>query len=137
MTGGWLRCLMTAAALWSGSALALDPGASFGAGFCDGGKAPECRMFFAVGAGAPREYPKDVPTLAFAGGRLPTMSDGAAQQTAVGVQTVAPQIGGQNTVAGNGARASDRAASEPGLWVMLVAGFLGICAVARPRIFTS
>lgn len=140
MTGGWLRCLMTAAALWSGSAWALDPGVPFGAGFCDGGKAPDCRMFFAVGAGAPREFAKDVPTLAFAGGRLPTMSDGAGagqQATSAGVQTVAAQGGSQNTVAGNGARTSDRAASEPGLWVLLVAGFLGICAVARPRIFTS
>ncbi len=26
---------------------------------------------------------------------------------------------------------------EPGLWALLLAGFLGICAVARPRIFSS
>lgn len=26
---------------------------------------------------------------------------------------------------------------EPGLWGLLLAGFLGICAVARPRIFSS
>jgi len=26
---------------------------------------------------------------------------------------------------------------EPGSWAVLLAGFLGICAVARPRIFTS
>lgn len=29
------------------------------------------------------------------------------------------------------------ASTEPGLWVLLLAGFLGICAVARPRIFSS
>jgi hypothetical protein len=26
---------------------------------------------------------------------------------------------------------------EPGLWALLLAGFLGICALARPRIFSS
>lgn len=29
------------------------------------------------------------------------------------------------------------AVPEPGLWALLLAGFLGICAVARPRIFSS
>lgn len=26
---------------------------------------------------------------------------------------------------------------EPGIWALLIAGFLGMCAVARPRIFSS
>ena len=34
-------------------------------------------------------------------------------------------------------RASDHPMPEPGTWAMLLAGFLGICAVARPRIFSS
>jgi hypothetical protein len=137
LTGGWLRCLMTATALWSGSALALDPGAPPVAGFCGGGKAPDCRMLFAVGAGVPKEYSKDQLALAFAGERLPAMSDGAGNPPAAGVRTVAAQGGGKNAAAENWVRKSDWAPAEPGLWVLLVAGFLGICAVARPRIFTS
>src|SRR3954463_15717677 len=36
------------------------------------------------------------------------------------------------------ARLSDAPNSpEPGTWAVLLAGFLGICAVARPRIFSS
>jgi hypothetical protein len=35
------------------------------------------------------------------------------------------------------ARMTDNPMPEPGTWAMLIAGFLGICAVARPRIFTS
>lgn len=34
-------------------------------------------------------------------------------------------------------RLSDRTIPEPGAWAMLIAGLLGICAVARPRIFSS
>jgi hypothetical protein len=34
-------------------------------------------------------------------------------------------------------RLDDSPIPEPGIWAMLVAGFLGICAVARPRIFSS
>jgi hypothetical protein len=136
MTGGWLRCLMTAAALWSGSALALDPGAPLVAGFCDGGKAPDCRMLFAVGADAPKEFSKALPALAFASERLPILPDAVARQAALGSRPGAAQSG-DGTAAENWLRKSDRAPAEPGLWVLLVAGFLGICAVARPRIFTS
>ena len=39
---------------------------------------------------------------------------------------------------GQWARLPDASAiPEPGLWALLLAGFLGICAVARPRIFSS
>jgi hypothetical protein len=34
-------------------------------------------------------------------------------------------------------RVPDRAMPEPGTWAVLIAGLLGICAVARPRIFSS
>ncbi len=34
-------------------------------------------------------------------------------------------------------RVPDRAMPEPGAWAVLIAGLLGICAVARPRIFSS
>lgn len=136
-TGGGLRGLAAASVLWSGCALALDPGAPAVAGFCDGGRAPDCRTLFAVGASAPTEFAKSLPSLAFAGARLPTMSDGAGEPPAAGVRTNAARGGVQNAAAENWVRKSDRAPAEPGLWVLLVAGFLGICAVARPRIFTS
>lgn len=35
------------------------------------------------------------------------------------------------------ARLDDSPIPEPGTWAVLIAGILGICAVARPRIFTS
>lgn len=34
-------------------------------------------------------------------------------------------------------RIPDSPIPEPGTWAILLAGFLGICAVARPRIFSS
>ncbi len=34
-------------------------------------------------------------------------------------------------------RLSERTIPEPGAWAVLIAGLLGICAVARPRIFSS
>ena len=34
-------------------------------------------------------------------------------------------------------RLPDRTIPEPGAWAVLIAGLLGICAVARPRIFSS
>ena len=34
-------------------------------------------------------------------------------------------------------RVPDSPIPEPGTWAILLAGFLGICAVARPRIFSS
>lgn len=34
-------------------------------------------------------------------------------------------------------RASANPIPEPGLWVVLIAGFLGMCAVARRRLFSS
>lgn len=136
-TGGLLLCLMAAVSLWPGSALALDPGAPVVAGLCDGGRAPDCRMLFAIGAGMPREIAKDMPVLAFAGERLPAVPDGAGKQRALGVQRIAAQGGGKDTAVEHWARSADGAPAEPGFWVLLVAGFLGICAVARPRIFTS
>lgn len=34
-------------------------------------------------------------------------------------------------------RTAERPISEPGLWAVLIAGFLGACAMARRRIFSS
>lgn len=34
-------------------------------------------------------------------------------------------------------RTAERPIPEPGLWAVLVAGFLGVCAMARRRIFSS
>ncbi len=35
------------------------------------------------------------------------------------------------------ARPSDNPTTEPGIWVVLIAGFLAMCAVARRRLFSS
>lgn len=44
---------------------------------------------------------------------------------------------GNNGLEAQWMRLDDSPIPEPGIWAMLVAGFLGICAVARPRIFSS
>ena len=44
---------------------------------------------------------------------------------------------GNNALEAQWMRLDDTPIPEPGIWAMLVAGFLGICAVARPRIFSS
>jgi hypothetical protein len=38
---------------------------------------------------------------------------------------------------GDWMRTSENKVPEPGLWAVLIAGFLGVCAMARPRIFSS
>jgi hypothetical protein len=47
----------------------------------------------------------------------------------------------QTPLAGNNSeewvRLPEAPAPQPGTWAVLLAGFLGICAVARPRIFSS
>lgn len=42
-----------------------------------------------------------------------------------------------NEQSGDWIRTAESTVPEPGLWAVLVAGFLGVCAMARPRIFSS
>jgi len=38
---------------------------------------------------------------------------------------------------GDWIRTAESTVPEPGLWAVLIAGFLGVCAMARPRIYSS
>lgn len=135
-TGGLLLCLMAAASIWSGSALALERIELAAAGACDGASTLDHRMLFSVDAGAFRESSAQVLALARKGEGLPAVAAGTGKDAASKMLPVAAR-GGSGENGEEWMRSADSAPVEPGIWALLLAGFLGICAVARPRIFES
>ncbi|MEO8716785.1 MAG: hypothetical protein ABI423_01055 [Burkholderiales bacterium] len=131
---GLMACLAVAAALGPGSALALERGRLDGA--CNRAGAPDYRMLCAVGGGAPREFSSEVRAAAREGESLAKVPEGAGKVNAAKILPVAAQRGNDRS-AEQWMRSPDSAPAEPGLWALLAAGFLGICALARPRIFAS
>ncbi len=135
-TGGLLLCLTAAASLWSGSALALERIDLAAAGACDGNSAVDYRMLFAVDGGAFPESFAKVPALARKGDGLAAAAAGKGKDVASKMLPAAAR-GGSGETGVELMRSADSAPVEPGIWALLLAGFLGICAVARPRIFES
>lgn len=136
-TGALLLCLTAAAAMWPVSVLALTRVDFAAAGACDGTTSTlDYRMLFAVDGGMPQMA--SGPLLAVAGKSkgLPMVAAGEGRDVAAKVRPVADRSGGE----GGGEqwmRSAEDATAVPGIWALLAAGFLGICALARPRIFES
>jgi len=135
-TGGSLLCLMAAASIWSGSALALERIDLAAAGACDGNSAVDYRMLYAVNGGAFAESFAKVPALARSGDGLPAVAAGKGKDVAAKMLPAAAR-GGSGESGEQWMRSADSAPVKPGIWALLLAGFLGICALARPRLFES
>lgn len=135
-SGGLLLCLMAAASIGSGSALALERIDLAAAGACDGASTLDHRMLFSVDAGAFRESSGQVLALARKGEGLSAVAASQGHEVAAKMLPAAARGGSDGTGAA-WLRSADGAPAEPGFWALLLAGFLGICAVARPRIFAS
>lgn len=135
-TGALLLCLTAAAAMWPVSVLALTRVDFAAAGACDGTSTLDYRMLFAVDRGMPQMA--SGPLLAVAGKSkgLPMVADGEGKDVAAKVRPVADRSGGERG-GEQWMRSAEDATAVPGIWALLAAGFLGICALARPRIFES
>jgi hypothetical protein len=135
-TGALLLCLTAAAALWPGSVLALTRVDLAAAGACDGASTLDYRMLFAVDGGRPWVSSGRVLAVAGKSEGVPMVAAGEGKDVAAKVLPAADRSG-----SGRGAeqwmRSADDAPAQPGIWALLAAGFLGICALARPRIFAS
>jgi len=135
-TGRLLLCLMTAASIWSGSALALERIDLAAAGACDGNSAVDYRMLFAMDGGASAEAFAKVPALTGKSDGFPAVAAGKGKEVASRILPAAAR-GGSGESGEEWLRSDDSAPVKPGIWALLLAGFLGVCAVARPRIFES
>jgi hypothetical protein len=130
--------LAVATCIVCASALAAPDAPRAEAGMCTPVRDGDCRMLRVAEGAAPGR---------FAGGPLAVAQRSAA--TPVIVESVALRKDAPGPTPGAVRGANDLqkaqwlrmadvgAVPEPGLWALLLAGFLGICALARPRIFSS
>jgi len=135
-TGALLLCLTAAAAMWPGPALALTRADLAAAGACDGASALDYRMLFAADGGMPRVSPGQVRAVAGKSEGLPVVAAGAGKDVAAKVLPAEDRSGSERS-GEQWMRSADGTPAEPGIWALLAAGFLGICALARPRFFAS
>lgn len=133
-----LSCLIVAASIGCVPALAAPEAQGAAWGWCTPVADPEFRLLRVADSAAPG---------GFAGGPVAAMQkaeDLPKRLESVALRQDAPRPLPGATQAGNDGRKGQwlrlpgsGAIPEPGLWALLLAGFLGICAVARPRIFSS
>jgi hypothetical protein len=148
----YLLPLMFAASIWGMPAFALERGASdASAGCAAGGDADRHMLLIAYTddrmlLAAPGDSRTDRNHKDIAVKRDSTFGPAAGEEPAAGVTSRPGHSTGSLKVAartvGDGqqeewVRLADSPAPEPGIWAVLIAGFLGMCAVARPRIFSS
>jgi hypothetical protein len=133
-----LSCLIVAASIGCVPALAAPEARGAAWGWCTPAADPDYRPQRVADSAAPG---------GFAGGPMAAMrkaedlpkrlESGAWRQAAPGPRPGAAQAANDGHKEQWLRLPEGSAIPEPGLWALLLAGFLGICAVARPRIFSS
>lgn len=133
-----LSCLIVAASIGYVPALAAQEARGAAWGGCTPAADPQFRLLRVAESAAPG---------GFAGGPVAQMQkaeDPPQRLESVALRQDASRPLPGAAQAGNDGRKEQwlrlpesGAMPEPGLWALLLAGFLGICAVARPRIFSS
>jgi len=133
-----LSCLIVAASIGCVPALAAPQARGAAWGWCTSAADPDYRPLRVADSAAPG---------GFAGGPVAEMQKAEVlpqRLESVALRQDAPRPQPGSAQAGNDGReeqwlrlSESGAVPEPGLWALLLAGFLGICAVARPRIFSS
>jgi hypothetical protein len=133
-----LLCMILAAATGCAPALAAPVAHSAALGWCTPAVDADYRVLRVADSAAPG---------GFAGGPVAAMQD--SDDMPKRLESVALRQDGPRPLPGAAQAGNDGrkeqwlrlpesgAIPEPGLWALLLAGFLGICAVARPRIFSS
>jgi hypothetical protein len=133
-----LLCMILAAATGCAPALAAPEARGAAWGWCTPAADPDYRVLRVADSAAPG---------GFAGGPVAARQDN--DDMTKRLEIVAMRPGAPRPQPGAAQDANDGrkeqwlrlsesgAVPEPGLWALLLAGFLGICAVARPRIFSS
>jgi hypothetical protein len=132
-----LCCLIVAASIGYVPALAAPQEQGAAWGWCTPAADPDYRPLVVSDSAAPG---------GFAGGPVaakPDRDDMPKRLESVAMRTGTPRSEPVSAQDGNDAKgqwlrlSEGGAVPEPGLWALLLAGFLGICALARPRIFSS
>lgn len=132
-----LSCLIVAASIGCAPALAAPEAHGAAWSWCTPAADPDYRPLVVADSAAPG---------GFAGGPVAApqdRDDTPKRLESVAMRTDTPRSepgSAQDANHGKGQwlRLSESGAvPEPGLWALLLAGFLGICALARPRIFSS
>lgn len=133
-----LSCLIVAASIGCVPALAAPDANGAAWGWCTPAADPDSRLLRVADSAAPG---------GFAGGPVASLQDGDDMPKLlenVAMRPGAPRPQSDSAQDANDGReaqwlrlSESGAVPEPGLWALLLAGFLGICAVARPRIFSS
>lgn len=132
-----LSCLIVAASIGCAPALAA-PQARAAWGWCTSAADPDYRALRVADSAAPGGFAGGPMAAMQKAADLPRRLEGVAlRQDAPRPLPGAAQAGNDDRL-GQWLRLPEASAiPEPGLWALLLAGFLGICAVARPRIFSS
>ena len=144
-----LFCVMVVASMWPASVFALEyrgtvKGTAVEPGYLEyrilPGADSVTALEFSDARGAGVRKIEDVPIVFDNAGRPVA---GVGQDTKLSLLQNVPLASPVSPPTGNGrheeqwVRIADNRMPEPGSWAVLIAGILGICAVARPRIFSS
>jgi len=130
--------LIVAASICCAPALAAQVARTAAGGSCTVGDDTGYRMLLVADAGAPSGllvWP--MPAVRKVGETPRVLDSVALRQDVPRSLPVAAQSGHDGQKEQWVRLADGNSSSEPGIWALLLAGFLGICAVARPRIFSS
>lgn len=133
-----LSCLIVAASIGCVPALAAPEARGAAWGWCTPAADPDYRLLRVADSAAPGSFAGGPVAAMRKAGDLPQRLESVALGSdASRPLPAAAQVGNDGRKEQWLRLPESSAIPEPGLWGLLLAGFLGICAVARPRIFSS